>query len=175
MKCEPSRRWLIAAAAVAVCIEASACELKELLGLQLTKAVPQDLVLKRFEEDNAGIVRFSFRAKAGQPAFAPLQAYATGRRNFLTSVAGVHTAASAEEAKVFLARTLEELTAKHRCRFRADRTWIGAVADVVSRDVEAHVSIGSATVVALQRDADRVVLKLRVLDVVSLIAKDPPE
>ena len=168
-------RMLVAVVLAASSAGASACELNELLGLQLTKAVPQDLVLKRFEADNAGIVRFSFRAKAEQPAFAPLQAYATGRRYFLTSVAGVHTAASAEEARVFLARTLEELTAKHRCRFNADRAWIGAVADVVSRDVEAHVSIGGATLAGLQRDGARVVLKLRVLDLVSVIAKDPPE
>jgi len=168
-------RCFLAVAFAAPCVQASGCELSELFGLRLGAPMAPELIARKFEEDNAGIVRFSFRAKTDQPGYAPLQAYATGRRYFLTSIAGVHTARSAEEAKDFLAKTLDELGAKRRCRFKADRNWIGTIADVTSRDAEAHVSIDSATVVGLQRDGARVVLKLRMFNVFDAVAKDPPE
>ncbi|HJY78761.1 MAG TPA: hypothetical protein VKE95_19120 [Burkholderiales bacterium] len=160
---------------MAPCVQASGCELNALFGLRLGSPVAPELIERKFEEDNAGIVRFFFRPRTGEPGFAPLQAFATGRKYFLTSIAGVHTASSAEEAKVFLAKTLGELSEKHRCSFRADRNWIGTIADVTSRDAEAHVSIDSATVVGLQRDGARVVLKLRMFNVFNAVAKDPPE
>ena len=50
-------RCFLTAAFAAPCLQASACELSGLFGLRLGSRVAPGLVVRRFEQDNAGIVR----------------------------------------------------------------------------------------------------------------------